>query len=212
MGSIQAPSSGFESAQYIPLDHIFEVTKKYFTDPDQNKVNVGQGTYRDENGKPWIFTIFSDGKVELVFKGTEAFKQNRSLSGTGALLAGLALKKANTGIKKVLITDPTWPNHGLLFTSMGLEVVKLPYYKSGAFDSERYMTALGAAESGSAIILHSCAYNPTGCDPTRDQWKGVATVIRAKKIFPIFDSAYLGFNSGRTNRPSHLRNQFSERN
>merc|ERR1719300_1430013 len=52
------------------------------------------------------------------------------------------------------------------------------------------------APAGSAVILHACAHNPTGIDPTQDQWKAIADVIEEKKIFPFFDSAYQGFASG----------------
>ena len=52
------------------------------------------------------------------------------------------------------------------------------------------------APQGSIILLHACAHNPTGVDPTRDQWKELARVIRAKKHFPFFDCAYQGFASG----------------
>lgn len=111
-------------------------------------------------------------------------------------LAGLALKRANPSLKIVLITEPTWSNHDLLFSSLDFEVIKLPYYKDGAFDFQGYMTALRAAPPGAVIVLHSCAHNPTGCDPSKDQWREIATVIEEKSLFPIFDSAYLGFNSG----------------
>ena len=46
------------------------------------------------------------------------------------------------------------------------------------------------------MLLHACAHNPTGVDPTRDQWKEIATIIREKKHFPFFDCAYQGFASG----------------
>ena len=52
------------------------------------------------------------------------------------------------------------------------------------------------APEGSIIVLHACAHNPTGVDPTRDQWKELAKVIRAKNHFPFFDCAYQGFASG----------------
>lgn len=45
-------------------------------------------------------------------------------------------------------------------------------------------------------MLHACAHNPTGVDPTQEQWKKIAEVIRAKKHFPFFDTAYQGFASG----------------
>lgn len=56
--------------------------------------------------------------------------------------------------------------------------------------------ALEDAPEGSIIVLHACAHNPTGVDPTQEQWKKIATVVRSKKHFPFFDTAYQGFASG----------------
>jgi aspartate aminotransferase len=101
MGSIQnSTSSIFETAQYIPPDAIFEVTKNYLADIDSRKVNLGQGTYRDENGKPWVLPsvrmakeriancgheylpisglkAFREEAVKLVFHGTNPFSEGR---------------------------------------------------------------------------------------------------------------------------------------
>lgn len=101
MGSIQSPPSIFSSAEYIPADPIFQVTKNYLADTDPKKVNVGAGTYRDENGKPWILPsvrmakkivahagheyspilglkTFRDKAVELAFHDTKAFCEDRA--------------------------------------------------------------------------------------------------------------------------------------
>ena len=72
----------------------------------------------------------------------------------------------------------------------------MPYYKDRRFDFEGVMKCLRAADHRSAVVLHACAHNPTGCDPSREQWKEIAQVIKENGIFPIIDSAYLGFNSG----------------
>lgn len=121
----------------------------------------------------------------------------QSISGTGSLLlAGLALKKAETGIDKVFITEPTWSNHDLLFASMGYEVKKIPYYRDGHFDFDSFVKVLKTADRGSAVVLHACAHNPTGCDPSKGQWREIAAIIKYTGAFPIFDAAYLGFNSG----------------
>ncbi len=40
------------------------------------------------------------------------------------------------------------------------------------------------------LLLHSCAHNPTGVDPTAEQWKGILDTVVAKKLLPFFDSAY----------------------
>jgi aspartate aminotransferase len=114
----------------------------------------------------------------------------QSLSGTGALqLAGLAIKRVSTGKTNAYITDPTWSNHELLFHSLGYDVQKLPYYKNGAFDFESYIAVLRVAQPGSVIVLHSCAHNPTGCDPSKSEWQEIASVIQERNLFPIFDSA-----------------------
>jgi aspartate aminotransferase len=45
-------------------------------------------------------------------------------------------------------------------------------------------------------LLHACAHNPTGVDPTPEQWKELSALIKKKNIFPFFDMAYQGFASG----------------
>ena len=49
---------------------------------------------------------------------------------------------------------------------------------------------LKSAPLGAVVLLHACAHNPTGVDPTPDQWEGIRQVIRAKNMLPFFDSAY----------------------
>lgn len=94
------------------------------------------------------------------------------------------------------ITDPTWSNHRLLFSNLGYEVQDLPYYRDGGFDYDGYIAGLREAEPNSIVVLHACAHNPTGYDPSKEQWKEIISVINEKRIFPVLDAAYLGFNSG----------------
>ncbi len=58
------------------------------------------------------------------------------------------------------------------------------------------LSTISSAPEGSIILLHACAHNPTGVDPTRDQWKKIAEAVRSKSHFPFFDCAYQGFASG----------------
>ena len=46
------------------------------------------------------------------------------------------------------------------------------------------------------MILHACAHNPTGYDPNQEQWRDLGRIMKKRKLFPLFDAAYLGFNSG----------------
>lgn len=49
---------------------------------------------------------------------------------------------------------------------------------------------LSAAPSGAIVLLHACAHNPTGVDPTLDQWEQIRQLMRSKGLLPFFDSAY----------------------
>lgn len=50
--------------------------------------------------------------------------------------------------------------------------------------------------TGAIILLHACAHNPTGVDPTAEQWAEMSQVIKKRRLFPFFDMAYQGFASG----------------
>ncbi|EEA24758.1 Aspartate aminotransferase, cytoplasmic [Talaromyces marneffei ATCC 18224] len=135
-----------------------------------------------------------------------AIKENRvtsfqTISGTGAVhLGALFLSKFYPQQPRptVYLSDPTWANHNQIFTNVGLSIAKYPYFsrETKGLDIEGMLSCLQAAAPGSIIVLHACAHNPTGVDPTPEQWKQIAQVIRAKGHFPFFDCAYQGFASG----------------
>ena len=52
------------------------------------------------------------------------------------------------------------------------------------------MEDLNAAESGAIVLFHACAHNPTGVDPTPEQWEQIRQLVRSKEMLPFFDSAY----------------------
>jgi len=70
---------------------------------------------------------------------------------------------------------------------------------------------LKAAASGSIILLHVCAHNPTGLDPTKEQWERIAGVIQEKHHFPFFDCAYQGFASGDLDKDAEPVRMFVKR-
>jgi aspartate aminotransferase len=55
---------------------------------------------------------------------------------------------------------------------------------------------LNSAPEGAVFVLHACAHNPTGCDPSFSQWQEMASIMKTRNLLPLFDSAYLGINSG----------------
>jgi len=128
----------------------------------------------------------------------------QTLSGTGACrIGGHFLGKfipKPEGCDKVpiYIPSPTWGNHIAIFKEAGMDVRRYRYYnsKTNRLDYDGLIEDLKDAPEGSVILLHGCAHNPTGCDPTMDQWKEISTMIKSKSHHAFFDSAYQGFASG----------------
>lgn len=61
---------------------------------------------------------------------------------------------------------------------------------------EGLLADLKAAPEGAVVMLHGVAHNPTGMDPSLDQWKLIADVLEERKLLPLVDFAYQGFASG----------------
>jgi len=62
----------------------------------------------------------------------------------------------------------------------------------------------------SIVLLHACAHNPTGIDPTEAQWREISDVIKSKGHFPLIDNAYLGFASGSVDKDAFALRHFVE--
>lgn len=65
----EGSASFFEAASYIPPDAIFALTAEYNADTFPQKVNLGQGTYRDENGQPWVLPSVQKARETLLSQG-----------------------------------------------------------------------------------------------------------------------------------------------
>lgn len=65
---------------------------------------------------------------------------------------------------------------------------------------------------GSVVVLHVCSHNPTGVDPTPEQWQGIMEVVKSKELLPFFDAAYQGFASGDVDRDAFAVRLFEENN
>lgn len=150
---------------------------------------------------------FTSASQKLVLGGgSPAIKEKRvtslqTISGTGAVhLGALFLAKfyRTASERTVYFSDPTWANHFQIFSNVGLAYKTYPYFskETKGLDFNGMLAALEGAPEGSIVLLHACAHNPTGVDATQDQWKKIANVIKSKKHFPFFDTAYQGFASG----------------
>ncbi|KAJ3969206.1 aspartate aminotransferase [Lentinula raphanica] len=125
----------------------------------------------------------------------------QTISGTGANhLGALFLSRfySWTGNKEVYLSDPTWANHPAIFNNVGINPLYYPYYdpKTIGLNFDGFLSSLKSAPSGSVFLIHACAHNPTGVDPTREQWGKIAEIMLEKGHYGFFDCAYQGFASG----------------
>lgn len=114
--------------------------------------------------------------------------------------------------KKIYIPTPSWANHGAIFKDSGLEVEKYRYYNKDTIglDFDGMVADIKAAPKGSIILLHACAHNPTGVDPTPEQWMEISEAVKSGSHFAFFDMAYQGFASGDTVRDAFAVRHFVE--
>mmetsp|Transcript_7972 Transcript_7972/g.13371 ORF Transcript_7972/g.13371 Transcript_7972/m.13371 type:complete len:316 (-) Transcript_7972:96-1043(-) len=123
----------------------------------------------------------------------------QTISGTGALrIGGEFLARFRGKGTPFYLPNPTWANHIPIFKDAGLDVRSYSYYDADTrgLNFKGMLDDCHAAPTGSAFLLHACAHNPTGCDPTRAQWKELSNLLKGKKHHVFFDSAYQGFASG----------------
>ncbi|XP_036402799.1 aspartate aminotransferase, cytoplasmic [Megalops cyprinoides] len=224
-----------EVPQAVPVA-VFKLTADFREDKDPNKVNLGVGAYRTDEGQPWVLPVVK--KVERMIveddslnheylpilglpefrssaskialgEDSPAIQENRvggvqCLGGTGALKIGAEFLRRwyngnNNTATPVYVSAPTWENHNAVFGDAGFKDVRPYKYwdaEKRGLDLTGFLDDLESAPEGSIFVLHACAHNPTGTDPTQQEWVQIAEVMMRRGLFPFFDSAYQGFASG----------------
>lgn len=106
---------------------------------------------------------------ELLFgKGSALINDKRARTaqtpgGTGALRVAADFLAKNTSVKRVWVSNPSWPNHKSVFNSAGLEVREYAYYdaENHTLDFDALINSLNEAQAGDVVLFHGCCHNPT---------------------------------------------------
>jgi aromatic-amino-acid transaminase len=122
----------------------------------------------------------------------------QAVGGTGALRIGAGLLALADPDAEVLISNPSWENHRLLFSRAGFTVSDYHYYdaETRAVNLPVMLADLEQAVPGTIVVLHGCCHNPTGADLTQEQWTQVAEVLARRGLVPFIDLAYQGLSGG----------------
>lgn len=119
---------------------------------------------------------------------------SQTIGGSGALrVAGEFFCKLIN--RNIFLPQPSWPNHKPIFERAGMNVGSYPYFdfKTNLLDFKGMCEGINNLPSSSIILLHASCHNPTGVDPTLEQWQILSELIRKRNLFPFFDFAYQGF-------------------
>ena len=135
----------------------------------------------------------------------------QTISGTGALrIGGAFMERHYPEGKTVYIPNPSWANHNAVFKDSGLKVEKYRYYNKDTIglDFDGMVEDIKKMPKKSIVLLHACAHNPTGVDPTEEQWRAISDAMKEGEHFPFFDMAYQGFASGDTDKDAFAVRHF----
>jgi len=159
--------------------------------------NQSSKSYRPITGAP----DYAAAVQQMLFgAGHEIIANKRAVTahtpgGTGALrVAGDYINKLHPG-SAIWLPDPTWANHGAIFKAAGLEVKTYAYFDTSlnAVDFDAMMSSLKQIPQGDVVLLHGCCQNPTGADPSTEQWSQIADILADRGALPLIDFAYQGF-------------------
>lgn len=227
----------FKDVPQAPPDAIFGVKTKHDASPLPSKFLLSVGVYRTEEGKPYVFKavqkaedriLHNHNKEYLPMGGLPAFVEGarkllfgpvlpevadrvasvQSCAGTGALMTVAHFCQHKMKFPKVLVSKQTWPNHRAIFQDFDLG--DYPWAKNCRFDPEGCLGALNEAPDGSLIVLQAVAHNPTGIDPTHEQWQEIFKVVDQKKHTICFDFAYMGFGSGDMDKDAEIIREYAK--
>ncbi|MEJ2491785.1 MAG: aspartate/tyrosine/aromatic aminotransferase [Desulfuromonadales bacterium] len=118
--------------------------------------------------------------------------------GTGALrVAGDYLHTVHPKAK-LWLSNPTWANHNTIFTAAGVTCEKYDYRDptTNGLDFDAMCASIKQIPQGDVILLHGCCHNPTGIDPTPEQWATIGDLLAEQGVLPLVDFAYQGLADG----------------
>ena len=213
----------FESLQPAPADVILGLIAEHRDDPRPEKIDLGVGVYRNAAGETPILDVvkkaehrlvgtqiskayigtagdleFHAAMQELAFADavtTDRLGTIQTPGGSGSLrvAAGLLLRAREDTV--VWVSEPSWNNHAPLLGGAGLTLKPYAYYdaESHSIRFDEMLSTLRAAPKGDVVLLHACCHNPSGLDPSQDQWREIADVVVERELLPFIDMAYQGF-------------------
>ena len=96
------------------------------------------------------------------------------------------------GISKVIVTNPTWPNHLQMIKHLGLNAVQVNHINEAGdinFEAIFEVVRQHSVNEHVALLIHGSCQNPTGLDFDKVQ---LAQLLKEEPVIPIIDFSYHG--------------------
>ncbi|XP_046746181.1 aspartate aminotransferase, mitochondrial-like [Diprion similis] len=135
-------------------------------------------------------------KSELLAEGKVAMVQG--VAGTGGLRVTLEfISQFHRGVQEIWSSDPTYGAYeGVLRHLASVKKYRYYDYHKKCLDFTGFLEDIGRMPEGSIILLQPSAHNPSGVDPTLEQWAKISRALKDRRIYPIMDVAHLGLAKG----------------
>ena len=213
----------FESLQPMPADAILGLIVEHRNDARPEKIDLGVGVYRDANGQTPVpdtvkvaekrlletqttksnigtagDAVFNASMQALTFDAVvpdDRLVTIQTPGGSGSLrvAAGIVLRARENST--IWVSTPTWANHVPLLGGAGLKLREYPYYDMHrhVIHVDAMLETLRAVPKGDLVLFHACCHNPSGLDPSAEQWRAISDVLLERELVPFIDMAYQGF-------------------
>ncbi len=157
--------------------------------------------------KTLLFRTVGGAWGEIESAASERVQMIHTPGGTGAVRLAVDLVSRLRPGAEIWVGEPTWPNHTQIIESSRITARRHDWITDDArsLNTSALFDAIAAAKGGDAMILHGACHNPTGIDPTPEQWSEIAQQIAHRGILPILDFAYQGFGEGLIEDAASLR-------
>jgi aspartate/tyrosine/aromatic aminotransferase len=187
-----------DTIQAAPADPILGLSATFDDDPNQNKINLGVGEYRDADGQTPVLQSIRTAEAQRCCRGDDEatlsprYATIQAPGGTGALRVAGDFVHTQFPSATLWLSEPTLANHPKIFAAAGLPTASYPYYDGSThgIDFDAMTAALESAQTGDVVLLHGCCHNPTGADLNHDQWQRLGDTVVTKGLLPLVDFAY----------------------
>ena len=215
----------FETLQALSPDAILGLMALFRDDPRAQKIDLGVGVYRDEQGNTPILKCVTEAeRRRFASETTKTYIGPPGTPGFNELVRTLMFGGNHEVVKDKRVAGVQTPG-GCGALRVGAELVKRARPDATIWVSDptwaNHVPLLGSAGikietypyydkhthalNADARKMHGCCHNPSGVDLKPAEWKAVAKICNERGLLPFIDLAYQGLGDSLDDDAAGLR-------